>query len=482
MSFGPIQFGGLASGLDTASIITALVGAESIPLQTAENQKSEAQQKINLLGTFEGLLNTLKEKAEALATADEFVKQQVSVSEEGFATVGVTGATAEGSHTLQVTALAAVDRYHFSGVIDPDAALSSGTLAFDYDGQSYSFDTGGTASLNDLADDINAQMGDSVTASVVNTGTSASPSYELVIAGDETGASKTLSFTTTSIAELGAGTQIGTASNAEIIVDGLTVQREDNDFSDVLEGISIQALAQTTGEITFTVDPDTTAIKDGIQEMVDAYNAVIGFINTQNEYSEDGGAGGLLFGDSALSSAQSSMYNALFNVDLSTVQNDTTGFSTLGLVGIDLNLDGTLSIDDSTLDDKMAEDLDAFVDLFTDSDGFDNGDLPGSDPNFYVDTTADTGLADDLARAIDALLEDKETPSGSTVSGLIKSKTDSLNAQIKLYDDQIESLEFNLEKFEESLVSKFTALEELMSGLNAQGAFLSQALVGLTPG
>ena len=86
---------------------------------------------------------------------------------------------------------------------------------------------------------------------------------------------------------------------------------------------------------------------------------------------------------------------------------------------------------------------------------------------YYQDTTADSGLADDLMRAIDAIVKPYNDGQGHSYKGLFDARKQSINANIKLFDKQIEEREFRLEKYEEQLVAKFAALESTMARLNA---------------
>jgi len=485
MTFGSdITFSGLASGLDTAAIIDALVRAERVPIDILESRKSEAQSKIELIGTFEGHVKALKAAAEELATPADFFDYSTTISESGIASVSATGDAAAGSHTIDVQQLAASHRVAFAGVADPDADLASAdgqTLSFDYDGTNYSISVNqANSSLNEIAAAINGQTNGEVTATVVNSGTAAAPNHQLVLSGQDTGDAFQITGLTTDIAGLGATATLSTAADAIAVIDGLTVRREDNDFSDVIPGVSIQVESVSAfGEATFTVGADVDAIKGKISDFVDAYNEVIDFVNAQNTYTEEGGAGGELFGDTALSSTQSTIRSALFGQSIADVTADTLGFGTLRLIGIELDNDGRLSIDDAKLTDKISEDLDAVADLFVDTDGFDNGGAAPGDPNYYVDTTADAGLADTLARSLDRLISPVSDPNGPTLKGLFQSKTDALNEQIQDFDDTIENKERQLEIVEQQLVNRFAALEELMGQLNSQQAFLSQQLQNL---
>jgi flagellar capping protein FliD len=186
-----------------------------------------------------------------------------------------------------------------------------------------------------------------------------------------------------------------------------------------------------------------------------------------------------LFGDSVLRQVRSSIDDALFNVPLAVVQADTTGYSTLNLLGIEKEDNGTLKVDKSKLEEKILGNLDAFADLFVDTDGFNNGGALPNTPGFYTDTTADAGLADKLDRAIERMFGTSAGPSGTVLKGLFDAKNQTLNDAIKRLGDQIEDKQYYLEKYEAQLVMKFAKLEDVMGGLNAKGAALQQALVGM---
>lgn len=494
-----ISFSGLASGLDSSAIISQLVALERIPINLLEQKKAIENEKLELVGTLKGLVQGLQSKAKGLSTLSDFLKFDVSAGQEGIATFSATGDAQPGSHTISVESLAQADRWAFDGVADPDAQLGTA------DGQQLQFTVGTTtydivvnqadSSLNDIADEINDLAGDDVTASVVNVGTSSAPSYQLVIASDETGEDYRISGIASTVTGLTidatgpdangnaqSANNVTVGTNAVAIIDGLTVERESNDFSDVIEGVSIEAVSADPGNpVSFTVEADDAGIKSKVQEFLDAYNEVVDFINEQNTYTEDAGAGGELFGDSLLQSVGSQIKSALFNVPIDTVLNDDIGYSTLSLVGIKQDSSGKLSIDDSVFDEKLAGNLDALADLFVDTDGFDNGGAAVNTAAYYQDTTADSGLAASLDRAIERMFGTFDTGTGTSLSSLFDAKTDVLNSNIKRFDDQIDSKERYLEVFEQNLIQRYAALEELMAGLNAQGASLSSMLSSLTP-
>lgn len=454
MGIGQIQFGGLASGLDTNAIISAILDAESNPIRLLERQKAGEQERLSLIGTFEGLVETLQEKVSAFSS-QSFFAFSTSSSDEGVATFSVDGDALAGSYAIDVLQLASSDRHAFDGVTDPATDLGAGTISFTYDGTDYTIDVDAdSSSLTEIAAQINSEAGEAVRASVINVGADGNPSYQLVLSGNDTGADYQISSLTASYAELGSATELTDAQNAQVTVDSLLIERSTNEFTDVLDGVSFTAQAE--GATTFTVGVDAEGTKEQLEEVIGAYNDVIDFINRQNRFSEDDGPGGALFGDSVLRTVRSALQGALFDVDIATVQADTEGYSTLGLVGVELDSDGRLSIDDSVFDEKLETNRDALAALFSD------------------DTD---GLFVKLDQAIDDLVDSETNDDGLLLEGAFDRRRTTINSLVKGYDSQIERIEFRLGQLEESLVLQFSNLESLLSGLQSQSSFLAASLL-----
>lgn len=453
---GGISFGGLASGLDTNAIISAILSIESRPMMLMEAHKSTEASKLTLFGTLEGLVNDLQEKLESFTSSTgSLFAHSIAAANEGVAAFTITGEPISGAHSLTVTSLANSERWAFAGVADADETLQgAGTVSFDYDGTSYSVDiTAENSTLNEIAAAINSAADGDVTASVINAGTEGSPSYQLVLAGDDTGADYAITNLTSTVAGVITPAQLVAASNAQITIDGLDVERSTNVFSDVIEGVSFTVQAEES--TTFTTDVDTEGSTAKIQEFVDSYNKIIEFINGQNTYDEDEGPGGALFGESMLTSVRGALNRSLFSASIGDVMGDTEGYSTLGLLGIDLQSDGTLKIDEDKLEEKLTGNMELFE-------------------SFFLDETGGVFVAMDAA--IDDLVKGGTNGDGSTYDSLFDVKEEAINKIISDLDDSIERMEYRLEKMEESLIAQYANLESLMSGLNAQASYLASAL------
>ncbi len=493
MAFGSgISFAGLGSGIDSVTLIQRLVQLESLRKAQYESKKTIAQDKLTAFGDLKEHLDDLKVAAKELSESGRFLQLAGSASREGALTFTVSSSATVGSHSIEVLQLAANDRWAFDSVADPDVDLATGAgqqVTFQVGANSYAVDIDPTTStLNEIAAAITTVAGADVEASVVNVGTEAAPSWKLVLASKSSGESGRIHGLASTVGGLtidgteaapGSGTpvsanQIVVGLDARAIVDGLLVTRDSNEFEGVIQGVSFTATSADPGEpVILSVQPDTEAIKESLKAFVEAYNKLVSFANTQNTYTEEDGAGGELFGDSALSIVRSSIRSALFDVDVADVMADTEGYSTLGLVGLDVQKNGTITINETKLDEKIAANLGLLADLFTDDDGFDDGNTLPGDPGYGVDVTPDSGLAATLVRAIDALIDRGVGPGGSSLQSIFAAKEESIKSQISLLDDRIADEEYRLERFEENLRIRFANLENLMGSLNSQSAALA---------
>jgi len=463
---GNIQFGGIASGLDTGAIVDALLSVERLSISRLESRKQEQNSRLSSIGTLEGLVKKLKSAAEELSNGADLFSYDVSLGAEGFAAIEVSGDAQTGSHELAINTLATTARFVATGVGDATADVGTGSISFDYQGTGYDIQVTEASTIVEVADQINEEAGDVVTATVINTGTENNPSYELLLSGKETGSDAEVeNLTVTGLDDQGTigFTRLQAAEDATLTLDGVAITRSSNQFSDLIDGYSftLQKVTDAGSPLTFGAEIDTEGTVANLQKFADAYNDVMTFINGQSSYSEESGTGGVLFGDVILGRVRTEIYNGLFSANIADVIADTTGYSTLSVVGFDVGVDGTISLDSAVLADKIKEDPTAFQNLIGGSIEYPAG----------SGETVD-GLAGRLAQAIENMT-DNQVVGDESYEGIFGARKDAINSAIKVFDRQIEVEEFRLEKFEESLITRFSALEELLAGLQSQQAFLS---------
>lgn len=504
VSTSGISFSGLGSGLDTNAIVSQLIAVERIPINVLQGRKSTEEKRLDLVGQLGDLVKALQTQAEELSTASEFYAYAASITDESVAAVTAGSTSEPGSHSLSVERLAGTDRWAFDAVSARDIDLT------DTAGQQVSFSVGTTnysltvdpeaSTLDEIAAQINQMAPDDVSASVVNTGTESNPSFQLVLTSEKSGeegritdlfsdiagATESLSMTWAA-PDLNGDAQstnnVTVGNDALATINGLEVRRSNNTFTGVIEGVTLDLRSTTpSGPVSISIDPDREAVRGKIDSFVTSYNAVMEFMNTQSSFTltdgDDGGGetGGLLFGDSLLGNVRRSLQRALFDVDVNSVANDTEGYSTLSLVGVERAQDGTLSINAEVFDEKFTDNLEALMDLFADTDGFDNGGAAVNTAAYYTDTTADSGLMNNLVREVDQMFGDLAAPDGIEVQGVFDLREEAIRTAIDRYEDRIERRETRLDKYQETLILRFARLEELLGGLNAQGSALNSML------
>ena len=291
--------------------------------------------------------------------------------------VGTNAMTTNGQVITTSTKLVDIDGYleYTAG----DQILFEG---YDTSGSAvnYTFSLSDTKTVQDLLNDIESQYGD-VTAAVTADG-----KIQIVDNTTATPASSNLSVTFTPTIDKGeldfgfTGAAISVirdrelveGKDASIVVDDVTITDPSNTITDVIEGVTLNLVGADDAATTVTVkvERDLSAIKSKIQDMVDSFNTVLGYINTQFSYNDKTDeVGGILFGDGTLASVKSD----LINIVTETITGASSDFNKLSLIGITLDLtnteegyyqDLTLSIDEDKLTDALETNFDDVRKLF----------------------------------------------------------------------------------------------------------------------
>ncbi|WP_329955724.1 flagellar filament capping protein FliD [Desulfomarina profundi] len=121
-------------------------------------------------------------------------------------------------------------------------------------------------------------------------------------------------------------------------------------------------------------------------------------------------------------------------------------------LGITTNSDGTLTQNNTKLDDALNNNFDDVVYL-----------LAGKDET------------DGIMKNFNNLLLDLT----SATSGIYATKKKASNQAMEKFDYQIDQMELRMTKREKALRAQFNAMEQMVSKLNAQGDFLTQQMNAL---
>ncbi|HJK98635.1 MAG TPA: flagellar filament capping protein FliD [Polyangiaceae bacterium LLY-WYZ-14_1] len=444
-----IFFSGLASGIDTASLVDQLVAVERLPINRLESQKRSIESQRSRFEQIRSQLDDLRSAVGALSTRDEVLSSRVTSGDEDAIVATSLGATNLGSFDVEVQALARAERTYSNAFAARDAAGLFGTGSFTIQVGSedaVTIDVDGADTLESVISKIN-ESGASITAGLLFDGTS----YRVQIAGTKTGAANAITFSEagTSLGLTAPGNQIQAAQDAVLTVDTFTITRPDNVVSGAIPGVSLELRDETAGPVEIRVERDGDTLRGNVQSFVDAYNKVAETINAEFVFTGEARTEGSLAGDSTLRQIQSRLRSTAGQA----VAGLNPAFSTLASVGIRVTSTGTLELDGAALDEALATDPEAVSQLFV-------GDGSGS-----------VGIMAQLDEAV-RQMTDPDT-------GLIGQRLDGFDDRVQDLDGQIERMELRVEGFEEDLRLEFAALEQLVSSLQSQQAQLGAILSGL---
>jgi flagellar hook-associated protein 2 len=293
--------------------------------------------------------------------------------------------------------------------------------------------------LTGLAASINSQNA-GVTANVIQD----SNGYRLALVSSTTGAPGdiTISGNTTGL----TFNKAVTGTNASLVVDGIPISSASNTVSNVINGVTLSLGSPSPNTpVTLNVSPDTTQVTSAINTFVSAYNTVIGDINSQFNVASDGSGGGPLEADNTLRDVQSQLLGA---VSFSTSGN--SGIVNLASIGVNLNDDGTLSVDNSALSNALSSNFSAVQ-------------------NFLQNPT--TGFTQNFSNVISNV--------NSPATGLLSIDAQSITNTSSGLTSQIADLQASLTVQQQNLTNVYSQVNATLQELPVLESQISQQLSGI---
>lgn len=432
-----VAFSGLVTGLDTGNIVAQLVELRRAPIYRLEQRKQGYQSQISALGTLKTKLLALQEAAQNLDTSNEFSALTATSSNEDVLRVDAANDATPGSYTISVESRAVAQKDVSQGYDSRSDSVGSGTLSFTVNGSTTDLELVGVTTLESLANEINNNV-EGVGATIIYDG-SDTGGYRLVLTGADAGTDNSFSVDASGLS--GGTTPIFTnqvaAADAQLLVDGITVTAGSNQPSDIIDGLTLDLVSASPGEnIYVDVGRDAEGIAENVKSLVDAYNDLKRFMLDQGAAEAD------LRGNATLRSVGWRIDNIMSSAL-------TGGLGNVGSfheIGITRGSDGLLEWDADDFAEALSADYGGVRDLLIERDG-------------------NVGKASLLDTAIDDMTD--------SVDGLFKSSTDILNQKIRYADSSIARYERSVETYKLTLERKFTAMEAMVSQLQAQGSYLT---------
>lgn len=493
-----IRITGMNSGLDTDAIVSELVSAykakgdKYVKEQTKLSWKQDMWKSLNTkIFNFYKSLDNLR--------LGNLVSKKTTVSDASKATITAGSGAVNGTQKLKIDSLATggyvtgAELSKKNAESKDDKLTSSSTLAdLGFEGtdrkitlikgegtenkKEVELTVSSSTTISDFVKQIN-DAGIGVKASFD------SENQRLFITSDKTGADTSISFkednaTADALTSLGLTEDSGAVNvegaDASILLNGAKYTSSTNTFK--VNGLTIQAQAETDKEISVTTDTDVQGMYDKIKNFLSDYNSLINEIS--GYYNADSAKGyeplttdekdamsdsevaewekkikdSLLRRDNTLSGIMSAMTGAMsttVSVNGKDYSLSSLGIKTLGYFTSGKNEKNALHIDGDADDENTSNNTDKLMEMLT------------SDPEAVSDIIK--GIASKLYKSLDEKMKSTALSSAYTVYNdreMAKSYSD--------YTTTIKNWNKKVADIEDSYYKKFSAMETALAKLQSQ--------------
>jgi flagellar hook-associated protein 2 len=463
-----LTFSGIASGLDTQALIDATTNASRQskvrPSQTRVTQLTSTNTAFEELSTK---LETLQSNLRQFSTLEGGgVSKTGTSSKESVVSATALAAATNASYSVTVNTLASNHTYSFNTTYaSPTSAIQSTltggepaanrtvtfTVGTGGEQETVSVEiTNGSYTVQNYVDAFNAAS-TKARASLVNVGTTASPSYKIVLTSLYEGTSKGTIARTALGANLTnlTGFSESAAANASVTITGIgTITRTSNSISDIIPGVTLSL--SSTGTATVKIAEDVPATITRVQDFVDTWNDIVTFLEENNRITTEQNGETTTNTFAPLSSSRIDD-NAIFTLRSALSATVASGGSAVRVfadLGITTQRDGTLRFDTAKLQEAISAEVSSVSAVLT----------------TFADSVALTSGTIDQYVRFNGLLDTTIQANQTTIDDLNKRIAEA-EAQIQRQADQLRQ--------------RYARLESQMGKLQSQQQSLTSALAGL---
>jgi flagellar hook-associated protein 2 len=361
------SFSGLGGGLDVQGIVEQILFVESEPIRQIESKISQFQTKVDAYNSLNSKVSALLSQLESLNNPESFAARSVTSSNTDILSASASSEAAPGNYQVQVNRLALFDSFASdTSFSSSNAAIGTGSFDLTVGSSTATITIDSTNnSLLGLRTAIEAS-GLAANVGIINDGSG----YRLTVTSDESGSENAIAIDNNTLTLADGSTSLtfsrthaivdASELDASLTVNGLSVTSGSNQVEGVIEGVTLNLSGTSPSTISLAVSNDTDAVRTSIEDFVDAYNDAYSFINSQFQYSDFTGSSGVLAGDYLVRDIQ----QQLASIVSAAVAGLDGPLDNLAAAGVQLKNDGTLKIDDATLDSQLEESFDAVRRLF----------------------------------------------------------------------------------------------------------------------
>lgn len=433
---------GIGSGLDLNGLLGQLQEAEQAKLEPIAQQLQSEDAKISAYGKLQSALEQFQSSAEALNDTSSF--ESLTTNVEGSAVGAVSSNEAQpGQYEVQVGQLATASSLVTERLGAADESIVEGAQSLSFtlaDGAIDPITIADGSSLEGMRDAINEQSDGRLSASIINDG----EGFRLSVNATDTGANASIESTNFSDI-LAAGVQtsdaqfVNAGQDAEFNVNGIDIVSPTNQVEGAIQGITLN-LSEANATSTVSVEQDSEAIREQVTAFVDDFNTLKDTITSLTAYNEESGQAAGLNADAATRAVERELRQSISSV----VGGD--GFSVLSDVGISLQVDGKLEIDEDQLDSIVANQQDQLA-------------------SFFAGNSEEGGMAGQIASSLENLVG---------TGGRLENAVDSSERRYASLEDRFATTETRIEQTVERYRTQFQAMDGMVAQMNQTSAYLTQ--------
>ena len=530
------------SGLNITQLVDGLVEAETAPqvdrIQKDIDDKNAAISGYALVANELGKLKTF---TESLSGSSAFTVNSNSSAID--VKVNSQADAKAFNANISVSSLAQAQTLEFSGFDSKTKAINLGSIAIDFgswSGDQFTINSSKSSqtvtvssannTLSGLAESLSAIEGVNATVTDKGDGT-----FSLIVNSD-TGVKNALRMSVTEDAsDIGlaefdttsnnASKQVVAAQDASINLNGVSITRETNVVTDLIDGYEFKLNSTTSAAASVSSSTDQSVAYNTINEFVNVYNSVSSTIATLTQNGANGQEKGVLARDITVQSIQRNLR--------SMITSELPGYGEkaryLSELGVKTMRDGSISLSEDDFNKAFEKEPILFDVIVNSMATSDNALVSASQTssvlipksgsyNFvsnndgtatlggvslsastladgtkqYISTTGDTrglkltvsgdvssatvyygrSLADRLVSFIDDMV--------SATGDLEKSKTNA-SSLISEYNEDKANLDAKIESIRDRYMQQFSAMEAAVSGFNKTGEFLTGFIDSMKP-
>lgn len=439
----------MISGMSSAEFAQQLVGADRAGKDALYNGKlttNKAQ-----LAAYTLLETNLKKIATKLSEMGDATNGKIATVSGDNATATVKSDAPKGNYDLSVQQLAQAHQLTKTYATENEMLPATGVISIQVGSDPAkrleidlaTVNGGAAISVSQLRDVINKQAGDTgVQASLVRTGNQ----IEFMLSSKESGVANKVQVQLDG-ADWGM-TERRAAQDAQLTLNGISITSSSNYLENVVDGVSLELVkVHAAGESSMIkVTEDFEANKKAVKDFVDSFNSLMTQINqltrsvgvstsgsdttdtTDKTTAVSAAQIGVLKGDTSIRLLQSRLRDSVF----ASAPNGMR----LSDIGIELDRDGKLKIDDTKLTDAFKADPEKVQAMFTGKDS-------------YVSNI------------------EKTLKPFTQFNGYIDTKQETINKQIKSVNDSMDRHNYQMTQRYQIYLTQFTAMEATINQFSA---------------